>query len=126
MNEGTIALLIPYALFLLLGISLWMILAHRAQTNREIQQTVRLALDRGGDLTPEQIEQVSRGKTSPLLDVRRGIVWVAIAAGLALMGLLVPDPSGNAVRGMLSIAAIPLAIGMGYLVMHRISRAAAA
>ena len=126
MNEGTIALMIPYGVFLLIGVSLWMILSSRAQNNREIQQTVRLALDRGCELTPDLIQRICEGNTQPQKDMRRGIFWTAIAAGLMLMGLLVPDPSGNAIQGMLATAAIPLAIGIGYLVMHWASKPATA
>lgn len=126
MNEGTIALLIPYGAFLLIGVCLWMILSSRAQNNREIQQTVRLALDRGCELNPELIQRICDGSVHPQKDMRRGIIWTAVAGGLALMGLLVPDPSGNAIQGMLALAAIPLAIGIGYLVMHRVSRPAIA
>ena len=122
MNEGTIALLIPYGVFLLIGVSLWMILSNRAEANREIQQTVRLALDRGCELSPELIQRICEGNAHPQKDIRRGITWTAIAGGLVLMGILVPDPSGNAIQGMLALAAIPLAIGIGYLVMHRVSK----
>ncbi|MBB5212691.1 DUF6249 domain-containing protein [Microbulbifer hydrolyticus] len=126
MNEGTIALMIPYGAFLLVGTCVWLILANRAAAHRETQQTVRLALEKGGELTPEAIQRICAGNTHPQKDVRRGIAWIAIAVGLALMGLLAPDPSGNAVLGMMAIAAIPLAIGIGYLVMYRIAQPNAA
>lgn len=126
MDEGTIALLIPYGAFLLIGTCLWLILSNRIAAHRETQQTVRLALDKGCELSPSLIERICEGNAHPKKDVRRGIGWTAIAAGLALMGLLAPDPSGNAIQGMLAIAAIPLAIGIGYLVMHRVSKPATA
>lgn len=122
MNEGILALMTPFALFLLMGVSLWMFLAYSARKNQEVQQTVRLALDKGAELTPELIERLGGKTVNPLKDLRRGTVWIAIAAGLALMGLFAPDPSGNALMGMLTVAAIPLTIGIAYLVLHHNSR----
>ena len=52
-------------------------------------------------------------------DLRRGLIWMALAIGLALCGVAVPDPSGHALRGCLAGAAFPLAIGIAYLLMWR-------
>ncbi|WP_323847191.1 DUF6249 domain-containing protein [Microbulbifer magnicolonia] len=119
MNEGTLALLTPFALFLLVGSGLWMILHFRHKSNAEAQQTIRLAVDKGNDLTPELVKQLVNRAPHPKRDIRFGTMWIAVAIGLALMGVLVPDPSNHALRGLLSIAAIPLMIGIAYLAIYR-------
>ncbi|KUJ81601.1 hypothetical protein AWR36_013775 [Microbulbifer flavimaris] len=121
MNEGTLALLIPFALFLLVGLLVWMALYFRQKSNREVQETIRLALEKDNPLTPTLIEHLASYGPHPKRDIRIGIVWVAIALGLALMGFFTPDPSGNAFKGMLAVAAIPLMVGIAYLVMSRIT-----
>ena len=47
------------------------------------------------------------------------MIWLAIAIGLALIAVAVPDDSGHAMRGTLAGAALPFAIGLGYLVLYR-------
>ncbi|SHF17590.1 hypothetical protein SAMN04487965_1551 [Microbulbifer donghaiensis] len=123
MNEGTLALLVPFGFFLLVGVSIWLVLHFRAKKDLEIQQTVRMALDKGAELTPELIEQLgASNKPHPLQDVRRGIVWITVAVGIALFGFFVPDPSNHAFLALLAIAMLPFAIGLGYLAMHLFSR----
>ncbi|SDJ96575.1 DUF6249 domain-containing protein [Microbulbifer yueqingensis] len=123
MNEATLALLVPFGVFLLIGVSLWLVLSYRARKNLEIHNTVRLALDKGVDVTPELIERLgANNQPHPLQDLRRGIVWIATAVGIALFGFLVPDPSNHAFLALLGIAALPCAIGFGYLAMHQFSR----
>lgn len=127
MNEGTLALLVPFGFFLLVGISLWMVLHFRNKRSLEVQQTVRIALEKGVPLSPELIDQMGASVTPhPLKDMRKGIVWIAVAAGIALFGYCVPDPSNQAFAAILAIAALPLAIGLGYLAMHRFAHTQAA
>ena len=127
MNEGTLALLVPFGFFLLVGVSLWMVLHFRTKRSLEIQQTLRIAMDKGLELSPELIDQMgASNKPHPQKDVRKGIVWIAVAVGSALFGYCVPDPSNHAFSAILAIAAIPLAVGLGYLAMHRFTRTQAA
>lgn len=123
MSEGTLALLVPFGFFLLVGVSIWMVLHFRARKELEVQQTVRMALEKGAELTPELIEQLgASNKPHPLKDVRRGIVWITTALAIALFGFFVPDPSNHAFLAFLAIAMLPFATGLGYLALHRFSR----
>ncbi|WOX06898.1 DUF6249 domain-containing protein [Microbulbifer pacificus] len=122
MNEDTLALLIPLGFFLLIGMSLWMVLNFRAKRNLEVQQTLRLALDKGVELPPKLIEQLGASQRHPQQDMRRGIVWMACALGMALLGFFVPDPSNQAFLAMLGVAAIPFSIGLAYLAMYHFSK----
>ncbi|AOS97405.1 hypothetical protein AUP74_01975 [Microbulbifer aggregans] len=120
MNEGTLALLIPFAFFLLVGLLVWMALHFRQKANLEVQQTIRLALEKDNQMAASVVEQMRIYGAHPKRDVRTGIIWVAIALGLALMGFFTPDPSGHALKGMLAVASVPVMIGIAYLLMSRI------
>ncbi|WP_237055630.1 DUF6249 domain-containing protein [Microbulbifer sediminum] len=123
MNESTLALLVPFGVFLLIGVSLWLVLNFHAKKNLEIQNTLRLALEKGVELTPDLIERLGANKKPhPLKDLRRAIVWIAVAAGIAAFGIFVPDPSNQAMYALLAVATLPFAIGLGYLGMHLFSR----
>jgi len=93
----------------------------RYRGRNDMQQTIRLALDKGQELSPELVDRLGHPKASKDKDLRLAMIWLAIAAGLALCGFAVPDPSGNAFRGCLAGAAFPFAIGVAYLLIWRFS-----
>jgi hypothetical protein len=83
-----------------------------------MQQTIRMALDKGHELTPEIIDRLGHPKESKYKDLRLGIIWLSIALGLALLALAVGSFAAEALQGTLASAALPFAIGLGYLVIH--------
>jgi hypothetical protein len=109
--------LIPIALFGSIALIFFIVLYFRHRSRAEMQQTIRLALERGTELTPEIINRLGDPEPSKNKDLRLGLIWMALAVGLALCGLAVPDPSGQALQGCLAGAAFPFAIGVAYLIM---------
>lgn len=89
----------------------------RYRARREMQETFRMALDKGQELTPEVIDRLGHPKPSKDKDLRLGVIWLALAVGLVLIGFAVPDE--DALRGLLAGAAFPFAIGIAYLILHR-------
>lgn len=110
---------IPIALFIVTAIIFWLVSYFRFRSKAEMQQTIRLALEKGTELSPELIDRLGDPEPSKFKDLRRGFVWLALAIGLALCGVAVPDPSGDALRGCLAGAAFPLTIGIAYVLMWR-------
>ncbi len=84
-----------------------------------MQHTIRMALDKGHELSPELIDRLGHPKPTKDKDLRLAFIWLAIAGGFALMGVAVPDPSGNALQGLLATAAFPLCIGVAYILIWR-------
>lgn len=94
---------------------IWFYFRHRARA--EMQQTLRLALDKGAELTPELVKQLGEPEPSKDRDLRRGLIWLSLALGLVLCGIAVPEE--DAFRGLLAGAAFPFAIGMAFMIMYR-------
>ena len=113
--------LIPIVMFVGLTIVMCTLFWFRFRARSEMQQTIRMALDKGHELTPEIIDRLGHPKASKYKDLRLGVIWLALAVGLALVGVAVPDDSGDALRGCLAGAAFPVAIGLAYLLLHRIT-----
>ncbi|MFQ6007274.1 MAG: DUF6249 domain-containing protein [Woeseia sp.] len=111
--------LIPIALFAAIALIFFIVLYFRHRSRAEMQQTIRLALERGNELTPEIISRLGSPEPGKNKDVRLGLIWLAVAGGLALSGFFAPDPSGYAFKGSLAGAAFPFAIGVAYLIMWR-------
>jgi len=114
--------LIPVVMFLGLTVVFSLLIWFRYRARREMQETLRVALDKGQDLTPEIIDRLGHPKAAPDKDLRLGVIWLAIAVGLALCGFAVPDDSGEAFRGILAAAAFPFSIGVAYMILHTFSR----
>lgn len=98
---------------LLLGLFFW--LRYRARS--DMQQTIRLALDKGQELSPELIDRLGHPRASKNRDLRLGVIWLGIAIALALFSQGIPDD--EAPRILLGIAAFPLCIGVAYLLIWR-------
>ncbi len=110
---------IPIAMFAAIALIFFLVLYFKHRNRAEMQQTVRLALEKGTELTPDIINRLGQPEPSKNRDLRAGLIWTALALGLVLCGFAAPDPSGNALRGCLAGAAFPFAIGVAYLIMWR-------
>ena len=109
--------LIPIVLFISTAVVfiVWLYLKHRSQV--ETQNTFRMALEKGSELSPEFIKQLGQPEPSKDRDLRRGLIWLSLAFGLVLIGIAVPEP--EAFRGLLAGASLPFAIGCAYMIMYR-------
>ena len=101
----------------------------KSKERQEMQATVRAAIDKGQPLPPEVIEalstEASKNIPSRTRDLRRGIIWLATGIGIAAFSLI-NDLRGvgddwndgpNFDGGLLGIAAIPVTIGLAYIVL---------
>ena len=111
--------LVPVVMFISLAVVMIFLFWFRFRARDGMQQTIRMALDKGHELTPEIIDRLGNPSPGKYKDLRLGVIWLAIAVGLGLIAVAVPDDSGQALRGTLAGAALPFAIGMGYLVLYR-------
>lgn len=111
--------LIPIVMFATIPVIFFIVLYFQHRSRAEMQQTLRLALERGTELTPEIINRLGSPEPSKHKDLRLGLIWLALALGLTLCGFAVPDPSGDALGGCLAGAAFPFAIGIAYMIMWR-------
>ncbi|CAN5172955.1 DUF6249 domain-containing protein [soil metagenome] len=99
----------------------------KSRDRKEVQATVRAAIDKGQPLPPEVIEAMGKEATrnipSRTRDIRRGVIWLAVGAGIAAFSLLNGHGwSGdgwdvNVGSGLLGIAAIPATIGVAFIIL---------
>lgn len=97
----------------------------KGRDRREMQLTVRHAVDKGQTLPPELIDamtkDVQKNLPSRTKDIRRGVLSLATGVGIGAFGL-VSDLAGNGWNGdvstpLLGIACIPIAIGVAFIVL---------
>lgn len=99
----------------------------KSREKREMQATLRHAMDKGQTLPPEVIDaltqDVSRNLPSRTRDIRRGVIWLAVGIGMAAFGLITEGGihgdgwNGGFDTGMLGVAAIPITIGLAFIVL---------
>ncbi len=117
MESFEFELLIPIVLFLSIAFVVGLALSLRARHREQVQVTVRQAIDRGQELTPELLEQLGQTGNARQSDLRRGVIAAALGVGVGAFGLVLGEP--DAVRPMLAIGAVPLLIGLAYLGLWR-------
>ncbi|NBB53450.1 hypothetical protein GVN24_34805 [Rhizobium sp. CRIBSB] len=104
----------------------------KSKERREMQETVRRAIDKGHPLPPEVIEAMSKDVTKNLpsrtRDIRRGIIWMAVGVGIAAFSAI-SDATWNQNDGpfssdapfaggpLLGFAAIPITIGLAFIIL---------
>lgn len=110
---------VPIVFFIGLTVVVCLFFWFRYRARGDMQQTIRTAIEKGQELSPEIIDRLGNPTPPKDKDLRLALIWLALAAGLALSGFFAPDPSGQAFMGTLAGAAFPLCIGVAYLIMWR-------
>ncbi|MFT4253830.1 MAG: DUF6249 domain-containing protein [Caulobacter sp.] len=117
-----LGILIPLAPFIMVVcivcIPLWL----KSRERREMQATVRAAIEKGQALPPELIEAMSKEvkppkESSAMRDMRVGVILIAVGGGIAVLGLTLGQIDDNAMHPFLGAAAIPALIGVAYVVL---------
>ena len=105
--------LVPISMFLAITIIFGLLLWFRFRARQELQLTIRSAIERGQDLSPEVLASISDSLSSKFGDLRRGILAIAVGIGFFVFANLIGEE--DAVGPLLGISAFPFAIGIGYV-----------
>ncbi len=88
-----------------------------ARKNAERQKTLRMAIERSEDLSPEvmnALQSMQKKPKTPMNDVRAGLILMAVAGGLVLWRFMDHGEIGG---GLAGIAAVPGMIGVALLIL---------
>jgi hypothetical protein len=113
-------LLIPLGFFALIGAIVIVPTYLKSKERREMQATMRAAIERGQEVPQDMIEAMTRNvKVAPtaLSDIRTGVVWIAIGAGIAVFGFMLSYEEADAFHPLMGIAAIPVIIGVTFVIL---------
>lgn len=112
---------IPISFFATIVVIIWLFQHFGQRKRSDAFQTLRFAIEKGQPLTPETLESMAR-ISSPIADLRRGIVFVAIAAGFASFATIIgtghDHDTADVTRGLYGVATFPLFIGLAFLGLH--------
>ncbi len=94
----------------------------RYRARSEMQQTIRKAIEKGQELTPELVESLGApAKPSKDRDLRFALIWIAVAIGFAAMGGAIgaAERTDEVFLIMSGVGTFPLMIGLAYLIMWK-------
>ena len=106
---------IPITMFIVIGVVFFTIAYFKYRSRQATQKTIRLALEKGNDLTPELLESLSEPKSSTSNDLRRGMISIAIGVGFSVFGFILDED--DAVRPLIGVGMFPIIIGIAYLTL---------
>jgi hypothetical protein len=117
-----------FAVTLMPAIVILLPLYWRTRERQRLLETVRTALESGHPVPPQLIEAMARtvsrepSRPTPQRDVRRGSMLVAIALGLALIGLciFIANSSGEGLAyamAVTAVGAIPGCVGAAFIIL---------
>lgn len=110
--------LVPIVLFLAVALAYCVKYYFAYHARRDMQQTVRAALERGQPLGADLLEHLGEPARPRNRDLRRGVIGIGLGIGLAGAGLVSGEP--DAVRPMLAVSLVPLLLGLAYLVLWKV------
>jgi len=113
--------MIPIVMFAGLTLVMSLFFWFRYRTRSDIQSTIRTALDKGHELSPEIIDRLGHPKPPKNKDLRLALIWIALAAAMAVFGAAIPDDENEVQMIFLGMAAFPFFLGIAYAIMWRFS-----
>lgn len=116
-----VEVIVPVSLFLMVAAIVLVPAWFRSRDRRDMQQTVRHALDKGQELPASLVEAIAkaaRGRVATAhSDLRQGVIWLAISAGVATFGWMLGIEEGEALHPILGLASIPGFLGLAFIVL---------
>jgi hypothetical protein len=110
---------IPIVMFISMAAVFVFFFWFRFRARAETQHTLRAALERGHELTPEIIDRLGHPRPAEHADRRRAIIAIALGVAVAAFGFILDEE--DAVRPFLAISAFPFALGIAFLIISRFS-----
>jgi len=117
--------LVPIAVFVMVAVIVVVPRYLKSLERQKMAETLRAAIEKGQPLPPEMINVLTadvKPPPSPQRDLRRGMILLAVALALVVMGLLVGQGEPDATYPMIGLAAIPGFIGLAFIAMSRLGR----
>ena len=114
-------ILIPIFLFAALVAIIWVYSHYNYKKRNTAHETLRLAVEKGQEVSPELVERMSYLNDPIKSDLRRGILLIAFGIAFVMLGLIMPTDEPEAVRGMIAVSSFPVILGLAYLGLWRFS-----
>ena len=115
-----VGVLIPIAFFAMIAAIFILPAYFKSRERRNLQDTLRVAIEKGQELPPEVINALTTDAKRPpsrLRDLRNAVIWLAIAGALVAIGVIRAFDEGDMsdAYGWFAAACLPGFIGLAFL-----------
>jgi hypothetical protein len=112
---------IPIAFFVMIGaiviVPTWL----KSKERKEMQGTLRAAIEKGQPLPPEVIDALSKDNIKPpataARDLRVGVIMLSVSLGIAIFGYAMSFAEMDALYPIVGLAAVPGMIGLAFIIL---------
>jgi len=120
---------VPFVFFAFLGAIILVPIWLKERTKQSAHALISQALEKGQQLDPAVLRQLTEGATKPQKDRARstlgsGVVLLALAIGFVIGGFAIDDFSGSVEGGMMVPVAILGALGFAFILLAIVDYAA--
>ena len=117
-----LGILVPLSPFIMVAAIIIVPAWLKSRERREMQETVRTAIEKGQPLPPELIEALTKEVKVPKIssahrDMRIGVILLSVAVGLALLGVSLGMVEDDALFPLVGSATIPGMIGIAFIIL---------
>jgi hypothetical protein len=121
MDAGVVAVFIPIVVLVSVAVVILVFLFLRYRTRLDYQQTVRFAVEKGQQLTPEFLERLAeraiKQERNPNRDLRFGVIAIAIGVAIASFGWIIGEP--DAAWPLMGVGNLPFLVGVAMLLLWK-------
>lgn len=121
-------ILIPLGFFAMIAALVIVPRYFKSMERQRMAETLKVAIEKGQPLPTEIIDAMSSNVRTPGLppspqrDLRTGIIWLGIGAGLVAMGAAISFEEADALYPILGIAAFPIFIGLAFISLASLNK----
>ncbi len=115
------AVVVPIFLFAAIVAGIWLFSHYNYKKRHTAHETLRTAIDKGQEVSPELVERMSYLNDPVKSDLRRGILLIAFGFAFIVLAVMMPHEEPEGFKGMLGIASFPIILGLAYLGLWRFS-----
>ena len=112
---------VPIFLFAAIVAIVWLYSHYNFKKRSTAHETLRLAVEKGLQVSPELVERMSAMSDPVKSDLRRGVLLIAFGIAFIVLGMIMPHDEPEAVRGIVAISSFPVILGLAYLGLWRFS-----
>ncbi len=108
---------VPVGTFVMVVAIVWVAMAYASRNRAAFLDTVRAAIERGTELSPELIRALGAPRGARYSDIKWGCIWIGVAAACITFGWALGsvEPEEELFYIFLGIAAFPGFVGIALL-----------